>query len=719
MHEWDKAAEFRLRAAELTLGRPAPDFTLKDINGEIVSLKDFRGKVVLLDFWATWCGPCIHELPNLKAIYDKHKDNPDFVLIGISWDDNDDTVARFVENNEMPWIHIRATEEMQTIYNVTSIPHYTVIDKNGLIREENLRDGIELDSIISSLIAESPGEPDKTQIAKLHKLRAELHVIRSEHDKAISEYEQALQLQPNDIQLIMKLIELYKVDHREKAIALYEKALPRFIEANQSKTDAGSMLNFMLGHTALEVAWIYSEHGNAEKCWQAFQIAMDNDPDGHLAKRAKRMSEQFSVISDRPAFKAFTEAARETEADRRHDEYNRKRSEFGRERYEAWKSYLAVAADGAIFTGVVLSSTGHLLVPDIVADATDIAANTFKNWAPVAEYLPAKITARDSEARLAVLKLEGTKYLRPVEMGTVDALKEYAPYDYAMTDGRAGRAFPTIALVSARNHPAKRRVGEMHEYYRSVSGLEIGTSGNFCSVQIDTEPLSPRSPLSDVFVHYDGSLLGVCVDDEGVYKGALHNYSSPRYNILPIDKVQASLAQMGMAHLVGNQGPPVQDRPFYYFVEAEHFAKLAGDKRSDVFVKRSDEAASGGEYLVAPHGDKQSTWLVYKVDIPEDGDYAIWMRTLSHDGKSDSFFVATDVEPNLIACDTTSHGRWGWVPAIDRESIRTTSAFQLTKGKHEIRIYVREPRTQLDAIYLTNNLRLAANGVAERFNGSE
>ena len=104
MDDWEKAAEYRLRAAELTLGKPAPDFTLKDLNSETVSLEDFRGKVVLLDFWATWCGPCIHELPELKAIYEKHKHNPDFALISISSDVDDETVAKFVANNEMPWI---------------------------------------------------------------------------------------------------------------------------------------------------------------------------------------------------------------------------------------------------------------------------------------------------------------------------------------------------------------------------------------------------------------------------------------------------------------------------------------------------------------------------------------------------------------------------------------------------------------------------------------
>ena len=131
MENWEKAAEYRLLAAELTLGKPAPDFTLKDINGKTVSLKDFHGKVVLLDFWVTWCGPCIHELPELKAIYEKHKHNPDFALISISSDFDDETVAKFVANNEMPWIHIRETEEMQVKFSVIALRTTLSLTRTG------------------------------------------------------------------------------------------------------------------------------------------------------------------------------------------------------------------------------------------------------------------------------------------------------------------------------------------------------------------------------------------------------------------------------------------------------------------------------------------------------------------------------------------------------------------------------------------------------------
>jgi beta-lactamase regulating signal transducer with metallopeptidase domain/thiol-disulfide isomerase/thioredoxin len=701
MHEWEKAAEYRLRAAELTLGKLAPDFTLKTIGGETVSLKDFRGKVVLLDFWATWCGPCIHELPGLKALYEKHKDNPDFALISISSDVNDETVAKFVANNEMPWIHIRETEELQAKFNVNGIPHYTVIGKNGLIHDNNVFDD-DLDAVISSLLAAPPGEPDSTKIAKLHELRANLHNQRGEQEQAISEYERALQLQPNNIGLVITLGQLYGDGQSEKVLALYDRALARLVEANQSKAGADSRL----GHVAFDFAQFYDEQGNAEKCWQAFQIVMENDPEGHLAKQAKRMTGVFSAIRDRSAFKAFTEAALETEADRWLNESNRKRSEFRNERFEAWKSFLSIEADGEIFTGVILSSTGHLLVSDIVADAANIRAK-------LTDYSPAKVVARDAEAKLAVLKVEGAKYLRPVEMGTVDDLKEYAPFDNTTANGHTGRVCPSIGQMTPRGY------SQITETSASVHTLKIDKAGKIISFQINDRD---RSPLSDAFIHYDGKLLGLCVDDAVINKGSERNLTGPKYNVVSIDQIQASLERMDVTNLLGAKALPMPDQPFSYFVEAEHFTRLDGEQLLyKLFLKGNDEAASGGEYLAAlaeekPTAERQSAWLVYEVDIPEAGDYAIWLRTLSHDGKSDSFCIVTDVEPNLLNCDTRSYGQWGWVPATDRHSRRTVGAFYFTKGKHEIRIYVREPRTQLDALYLTNVLRLTASDVADRFN---
>ena len=300
MHEWEKVAEYRLRAAELMFGKPAPNFTLKDINGKAVSLKDFRGKVVLLDFWATTCGPCITEIPNLRVLYEKH--HPDLVLISISLDVNDEPLVNFLENNEMPWIHIRSNREMPVKYNVSYIPHYRVIDKNGLMRGKSLHDEIGLNRVVSSLLAEAPRESDSVNIAKLHRLRAELHDLRGEREQAITEYAHALRLQPNDIQLVTPLARLYGDDQSEEALALYDEALPKLVEADESKTGA----DFTLGEAAFDFAMFYDEQGDAEKCWQTFEIAMENSSDEYLTTRIKGMTGRFSTIRGRSEFKALT-----------------------------------------------------------------------------------------------------------------------------------------------------------------------------------------------------------------------------------------------------------------------------------------------------------------------------------------------------------------------------------------------------------------------------
>ena len=307
MEDRVKAAEYSLRAAELTFGKPAPDFTLKDINGETVSLKDFRGTVVLLDFWATTCGPCITEIPNLRALYEKY--NPDLALISISFDANDEPLLKFLQNNEMPWIHIRSNREMPVKYNVSYIPHYRVIDKNGLMRGKSLHDEIGLNKVVSSLLAEAPDEQDSVSIAKLHRLRAELHDLRGEREQAIAEYVHALRLQPNDIRLVTSRARLYGDDQSEKVLALYDEALPRLVEANQSKSGA----DLTLGEAAFDFAVFYDEQGDAEKCWQAFEIAMENSSDGYLATRIKGMTGQFSTIRGRSTFKALTGVLTEAE----------------------------------------------------------------------------------------------------------------------------------------------------------------------------------------------------------------------------------------------------------------------------------------------------------------------------------------------------------------------------------------------------------------------
>ncbi len=116
------------------IGGKAPDFTLRDINGKTVSLRDLRGKVVLLEFWATWCPPCRRSIPEMEALSRKFF-NRDVVLVGVNVDGGDsfDAVKNFVNQYNMTYTVLVDNGEASRKYQVSSIPAIYLLDKNQKI----------------------------------------------------------------------------------------------------------------------------------------------------------------------------------------------------------------------------------------------------------------------------------------------------------------------------------------------------------------------------------------------------------------------------------------------------------------------------------------------------------------------------------------------------------------------------------------------------------
>ena len=113
----------------------APDFTLKSFDGQEITLSQLKGKVVLLDFWATWCGPCKESIPHLIQLYKNYRERG-FELVGMNVDKGDgQVVRRFIMSMDIPYPVVTAPEDVVRSYRVTGITAAFLIDKDGKIRE--------------------------------------------------------------------------------------------------------------------------------------------------------------------------------------------------------------------------------------------------------------------------------------------------------------------------------------------------------------------------------------------------------------------------------------------------------------------------------------------------------------------------------------------------------------------------------------------------------
>jgi cytochrome c biogenesis protein CcmG/thiol:disulfide interchange protein DsbE len=120
-------------------GQPAPDFALQDLQGRTWKLSALRGKVVLLNFWATWCGPCRVEIPDFLKVY-RERRKQGFEIIGVSIDHMGvDVVKKFVENNDIDYPVAMSTKELTQVYgHPTSIPTTFIIDRQGKLHSRHV-----------------------------------------------------------------------------------------------------------------------------------------------------------------------------------------------------------------------------------------------------------------------------------------------------------------------------------------------------------------------------------------------------------------------------------------------------------------------------------------------------------------------------------------------------------------------------------------------------
>jgi thiol-disulfide isomerase/thioredoxin len=130
----------------------APDFSFVTAEGEYLSSEDLRGKVILLDFWGTWCGPCRDAVPYLTDLNKKYSQKA-FVLISVDTNDEESVWREYIAQNKMNWTHVRdADSKIRRLFQVSAFPTYILIDHEGIILSRNLGGGYMTENAVESAV---------------------------------------------------------------------------------------------------------------------------------------------------------------------------------------------------------------------------------------------------------------------------------------------------------------------------------------------------------------------------------------------------------------------------------------------------------------------------------------------------------------------------------------------------------------------------------------
>ena len=150
---------------DLVRAQMAPPFAIRTLDGREVSLDGLAGKVVLLDFWATWCGPCRAALPHIRELATKFSAEP-LVVMSISLDSDEAKWKDFIAKNGMTWLQYRdSSGQLQKLFNVTAIPQTFTIDANGVLQDQHIGDA-EIEGKLRKLCAQARQREEAPDVAQ-------------------------------------------------------------------------------------------------------------------------------------------------------------------------------------------------------------------------------------------------------------------------------------------------------------------------------------------------------------------------------------------------------------------------------------------------------------------------------------------------------------------------------------------------------------------------
>ena len=255
------------------VGQEFPNFKATELlTGKAFSLDNLRGRVVMIDFWATWCGPCIAELPNVKKAYKKYHERG-FEIVSISLDTNVNKCKTYAERENMNWYHIAEGGGWKTRlakkYKITGIPRMFILDGNGVVVADNPR-GNKLAPAIEKALKRTP--PNAASLEK-----AEALLEQGDYAAARKAFERIVKRFPDTEQAAEAQTQLDEMSADPKIARALEQA-----EANRKKASAAKKAKNLLS-----MARGFSKGGRYDSARKYYKRLIEQYPDSDQARLAR------------------------------------------------------------------------------------------------------------------------------------------------------------------------------------------------------------------------------------------------------------------------------------------------------------------------------------------------------------------------------------------------------------------------------------------------
>jgi thiol-disulfide isomerase/thioredoxin len=259
-------------------GEPFPDFSGKELrSGQKLALSDLRGRVVLVEFWASWCGPCRREIPNIKRALEKFGDEG-FEVIAISLDQKPSRTQAYIEENELDWHHVLDGAQLGRKHQIRGIPQMIVVGRDGHIISTRAR-GDALAKAVQTGLKQPISPEDRDRLAKSDFRRAGELEKAGRHLAAVRAYERIVKQFAGH--------ELADAAHKQaRSLRTDAKIGPQIKQAEQTERERETARTQC--EQLLRTAYDHAVAGRTEAARSCYEQVVTDCPNSSMASVAKK-----------------------------------------------------------------------------------------------------------------------------------------------------------------------------------------------------------------------------------------------------------------------------------------------------------------------------------------------------------------------------------------------------------------------------------------------